>query len=137
MNALRVFALLLLLGSSAQAPTKPVPPLDGTWQVTSMVMNGQDLDSSDVVIRISGNSYVQLQQGRVEERGTLIVDRSASPMAIDFVIVEGVAASMTQRGIVESTGDTLRLHVSQPGGATRPADFRPLRDSMLITAIRK
>jgi uncharacterized protein (TIGR03067 family) len=102
-----------------------------------MIINGQAVSSGDVSIEFSGTDYAQIQQGRVEERGTFIVDRSQAPMAIDFVVVEGVAANMMQHGIVEISGDTLRLHLSRPGEVIRPADFRPLRDYMLITAIRQ
>jgi len=87
-----------------------------------MVINGQTLAGSDgdLLLEFSGTDYVQLRQGRVDERGTFMVDRSASPMAIDFVIVEGAAANMTQRGIVEIAGETLRLQLSGPGDAIRP-----------------
>ena len=137
-SALLTYVLVLAAGGATQAPGNAVPSLDGTWEVASIVVNGQAVDSSGgVLIRISGSGYVQMQQGQVDERGTVIVDRSASPMAIDFVIAEGAAANMTQRGIVEVSGETLRLHLSRPGEATRPADFRPLRDHMLIAAIRK
>ena len=136
--ALVTYVLVLAAGATTQAPNNGVPSVDGNWRITSMIINGQAVGSSgDVSIEFSGTDYAQVQQGRVEERGTFVVDRSAAPMAIDFAIAEGAAANMTQRGIVEISGDTLRLHLSQPGEAIRPADFRPLRDRMLITAIRQ
>src|SRR5262245_29721593 len=112
-SALLTYVLVLAAGGATQAPGNAAPSVDGRWQVTSMAMNGQTLTGSDgdLLLEFSGTDYVQLRQGRVDERGTFIVDRSASPMAIDFVIVEGAAANMTQRGIVEIAGDALRLQL--------------------------
>jgi len=136
--ALVTYVLVLAAGATTQAPNNGAPSVDGNWRITSMIINGQAVSSSgDLSIEFSGTDYAQVQQGRVEERGTFIVDRSAAPMAIDFAILEGAATNMTQRGIVEISGDTLRLHLSQPGEVIRPADFKPLRDRMLITAIRQ
>ncbi len=50
------------------------------------------------------------------------VDRSKTPMAIDYYNTEGGNAGKTQLGIYELNGTTLRLCLAAPG-QERPADF--------------
>jgi len=134
-----ILSLILAVGAADQGtPSQERAALDGTWLVTSLFLNGVYRgDAAEVAIMITGNAYEQDVNGQVNERGTLRVDPSKKPMTIDFIITEGSAQNTTQLGIVEVSGDTLKLHLNQPGANGRPADFNPLDDHMLIIARKK
>jgi len=134
-----ILSLLLVLGSSVEtAPPLERTALEGTWLVTSLSLNGQVYSGggTEIGITIAGNTYEQSVNGQVNERGTITVDPSMIPMRIDFLIIEP-AQTTTQLGIVEITGDTLKLHLNMPGANGRPADFNPLADHFLLIAKKK
>ena len=135
-----ILPIILLFGTATPStvPQERVT-LDGTWLVTSLSLNGQVFggDGSELLITIVGDSYEQAVDGNVNERGTIKVDLSKKPIAIDFVITEGFAQTTTQLGIAEMSGRTLKLHLNQPGANGRPVDFNPLADHMLIIATKK
>ena len=134
-----ILSLLLVLGSSVEtAPPQERTALEGTWLVTSLSLNGQVYSGggTEIAITIAGNTYEQSVNGQVNERGTITVDPSMIPMRIDFLIIEP-AQTTTQLGIVEITGDTLKLHLNMPGANGRPADFNPLADHFLLIAKKK
>ena len=119
-----VVIVAFTMGGAAQE-TKPAtaPSLDGTWIVTSI--NGEEAPAGSpvVTLTIKGDKYHQALGGEVNERGTIKVDASKKPMTIDLAISEGPDAGKTQLGIVEVTGDTIRLNLDTPGAGRRPADF--------------
>jgi uncharacterized protein (TIGR03067 family) len=125
-------ALALANTSAAQDKTTP---LEGVWRIVSVAFDGAANSASDTrtFLTFHGNTYTQEVDGTVNERGTIRLDQTKKPMTIDFIITEG--ATMTQLGIVEVDGETLRLHVNA-GTLTRPSDFRPLPENFLIVARR-
>jgi uncharacterized protein (TIGR03067 family) len=126
-----VLALALVNPSAVQDKT----PLEGAWRVVSVAINGRVAETGDstTVLRFNGNTYTQEVDGTVNERGTIRLDQTKKPMTIDFIITEDPV--MTQLGVVEVDGATLRLHINR-GTATRPSDFRALPENFLIVAQR-
>ena len=115
---------LLLVGSAvAQTPatsiSKAFTPLQGTWVLTSP--DGQSvMPGAELALVITGDSYSQTVNGESTERGTIKLDSSKKPMAIDLIITEGDDAGKTQLGLIEVTGDTMKGALNVPGGAERP-----------------
>src|SRR2546426_11242784 len=108
-----ILSMIFAFGSAGQGtPPQEQATLDGTWLVTSLSSNGQVYggDGAEVAITITGNIYEQAVNGQVNERGTIKLDRSKKPMTIDFIITEGDASKTTQFGILEVTGETMKLH---------------------------
>jgi uncharacterized protein (TIGR03067 family) len=109
---------LALASVMAQAPAA----MEGTWVLTAA--EGKPAPAGiHVAMTISGNTYQAATNGTIDERGTIRVDQTARPMAVDLVIAEGRSAGKTQAGIVEISGDTMRLALLEPGITGRPSDF--------------
>ena len=111
-------ALALLFATTvyAQVPIK----LQGTWVITSA--EGRKLPAgAHVAMVIGADGYQGITNGKINERGTMKVDASVKPMAIDLVISEGTSAGKTQLAVAEVSGDTLQLALAEPGAASRPS----------------
>jgi uncharacterized protein (TIGR03067 family) len=139
MRPLSILSALLVLSAPLRAQQPSVPkelaPLQGRWQLTSV--NGEMVDASTTAVFIvTGEGYLQGENGKVSERGTLRVDPAKKPMTIDFIITAGKYQNMTQLGIFEINGDTIRVQVNQPGAKERPTDFA-LRDGYDLVIAKK
>lgn len=121
-----IIALLVLVAVPVFAQSKPpaVPkalaPLQGTWVLTTPA--GQPLaQSGELTIEVTGDKYAQAVNGTVNERGSVKVDATKTPMWIDLTITEGTDAGKTQIGLLEVKGDTLSGLLKYPGDTVRPA----------------
>lgn len=109
---------VLVTALHAQAPT----PMHGTWVITAA--EGQPVPAGlHAAMVITAKGYQGVTNGTIDERGTLVVDETKTPATIDLVISEGKSAGKTQIGVVELTGDTMRLALAEPGITTRPTGF--------------
>lgn len=116
--------LSLLLATAGQAPQEApkvtAAMLQGNWAVASF--NGEPIPAeAEAFLVFSGDKYEQWTGSNVDERGTIKLDTSKKPMAIDLIIVEGGDAGKTQLGVFELSGDTLSVTLATPGDLTRPA----------------
>ena len=94
--------------------------LDGTWVVTSLNVNGRVIPGTgQSIFRFAGYTYEHVIDGTIRERGIIDVDEAKQPMTIDFIIEAGAPPNTIQRDLIESEGDTLRLHV-ELGSGVRP-----------------
>jgi uncharacterized protein (TIGR03067 family) len=88
-------------------------------------------------LTFTGDKYEQALGGTVNERGTIKLDASKKPMTIDLAIGEGTDAGKAQLGIVEVSGDTMKLHLDSPGAGQRPTDFTGKDGSFMVIAKKK
>ncbi|HEY7501921.1 MAG TPA: TIGR03067 domain-containing protein [Vicinamibacterales bacterium] len=134
-----VAALVLVTGLVTQGTNKTTKAagLQGTWTVTSL--NGQSATegSPELTLTFTGDKYQQAVGGKVNERGTFKVDGSKKPMTIDFAITEGDDAGKTQLGIVEVSGDTVRMAAGAPAAAQRPTDFAVKDGALVVVGKRR
>jgi uncharacterized protein (TIGR03067 family) len=119
-----ILILTMLFATAGQTPKdtapKPADALQGSWAVASF--NGQDIPAeAEAFLVFKGDKYEQWTGTTVDERGSIKLDTSKKPMAIDLIIVEGGDAGKTQLGVFEITGDTLNLTLGVPGETVRPA----------------
>lgn len=111
--------VLLVAGFSASQDQKPLAALQGTWALTSV--EGQGLPSGvHVGLVFDGDKYHGVRSGKIDERGTIKLDGTATPIAIDLVISEGKYAGKTQLGLVAVTDDAMTLVLAEPGSPARP-----------------
>jgi uncharacterized protein (TIGR03067 family) len=102
-----------------------VAELAGEWSMISGTLDGQPLDKNLVG---SGRRVVEASEmtvlfgPQVYSKAKFTVDRSKSPMAIDYYNTQGSNAGKMQPGIYELNGKTLRLCFAAPG-RERPGDF--------------
>lgn len=116
--------LSLLFATAGQAPQEApkvtAAMLQGNWAVASF--NGEPIPAeAEAFLVFTGDKYEQWTGSNVDERGTIKLDTSKKPMAIDLIIVEGGDAGQTQLGVFELSGDTLNITLTTPGNAARPA----------------
>jgi uncharacterized protein (TIGR03067 family) len=125
----------------AQPAEDAQKPLQGTWTATKAARDGQAAD--DVVghrLSLTGNRFqIQSADGQPLYAGTVRVDPSATPAAIDFEHTEGALKGQAWQGIYALDGDTLAICDNAPNlDKGRPAAFEATRGSgyVLITFTR-
>jgi uncharacterized protein (TIGR03067 family) len=112
---------------------KAFAPLQGAWIVNDI--NGQTPESMSLVFK--GDQYEHVVNGEVVERGAIKLDAAKKPIAIDLVIQEGTDAGKLQPGIVEVTGDTMKLKLAAPADTTRPKTFDTEEGFMLVSLTKQ
>jgi uncharacterized protein (TIGR03067 family) len=125
----------------AQPTTDAPKNLQGTWTATTAARDGTAAD--DVVghrLSLTGNRFqIQAKDGTLLYAGTVRMDPSATPAAIDFAHTAGDLTGQVWQGIYALDGDTLTICDNAPHLAKgRPAAFEAKRGSgyVLITFTR-
>lgn len=136
--ALLAALLVVATGLAAQTPSpelsKELKALQGTWVLTTADGQSMDGGGTEIDLAITGEKYTQTANGQVVERGSLRVDGSKSPIAIDLMIQEGDDANKTQLGVLQLGENTITCKLAAPGAADRPKDFTPSDGSFTFTA---
>jgi uncharacterized protein (TIGR03067 family) len=100
-----------LVPAFAQPAEEAQKKLQGTWTATKAERDGKAAD--DVVghrLSFTGNRFqIQSKDGKPLYAGTVRVDPSAKPAAIDFEHTEGALKGKTWKGIYALDGDTLTI----------------------------
>jgi uncharacterized protein (TIGR03067 family) len=130
--------LILGTGLVLAQPTEQAQQLQGTWIATKAERNGKAAD--DVVghrLSFTGNRFqIQSKDGKPLYAGTVRVDPTAKPAAIDFEHTEGVVKGKAWKGIYGLDGDTLTICDNAPNlDERRPTAFEAKSGSgyVLIT----
>jgi uncharacterized protein (TIGR03067 family) len=115
-----------LVPAFAQPAEEAQKKLQGPWTATTAERDGQAAD--DVVghrLSFAGNRFqIQSKDGKLLYAGTVRVDPSAKPAAIDFEHTEGAVKGKAWKGIYALDGDTLTICDNAPNlAARRPAAF--------------
>ena len=143
MHRLTLAMCWLILGTwLAPAVAQPAEDakkrLQGTWTATRAERDGKAAD--DVVghrLSFTGNRFqIQSQDGKRLYAGTVRVDPSAKPAAVDFEHTEGTLKGKAWKGIYALDGDTLTMCDNAPNlSKGRPAAFEAKSGSeyVLIT----
>jgi uncharacterized protein (TIGR03067 family) len=140
MRSLMTLSALLLMSVPAAADGGK---LDGTWQITAMIEDGEvvapatvrDKLAKDGRLTISGQSITVARPGTGEKKTILFVtDPKANPPTLDLAGADKVGS----KGIYLLSGDTLLVCVSGHGIAERPRDFgsAPGSQAVLLTLKR-
>ena len=133
---------IVLVPAFAQPVVEAQKKLQGTWTATKAERDGSAAD--DVVghrLSVIGNHFqIRSQDGKRLYAGTVRLDPSAKPAAIDFEHKEGALGGKAWKGIYALAGDTLRVCDNAPNlDKSRPAAFEATRGSgyVLITFKRE
>jgi uncharacterized protein (TIGR03067 family) len=125
----------------AQPSADAAKSLTGAWTATRAQRDGQP--AADVVgprLSFSGNRFrIQSRDGTTLYAGTVRLDPSAKPAAIDFAHAEGLLKGKSWKGVYAVDGDTLTICDNAPSpDMARPAAFEAPRGSgyVLITFAR-
>ena len=104
---------------------EPAPELAGEWKMVSGTLSGQKLDKTMLNSGrrvVEGNDMAVFFGPQAYAKAKFTVDRSKTPMSIDYYNTEGANAGKIQHGIYELDSKTLRLCLAAPG-QPRPDDF--------------
>jgi uncharacterized protein (TIGR03067 family) len=117
--------LVLSFAQSASAE-EAQKNLQGSWTATKAERDGKP--AGDVVgnrLSFTGNRFrIQSKDGKPLYAGSIRVDPSAKPAAIDFEHTQGVLKGKTWKGIYALDGDTLTICDNAPNlDKGRPAAF--------------
>jgi uncharacterized protein (TIGR03067 family) len=131
-----------LVPAFAQPAEEAHKKLQGTWMATQAERNGKTAD--DVLghrLSFTGNRFqIQSKDGKPLYAGTVRVDPSAKPTAIDFEHTEAALKGKAWKGIYALDADTLTICDNAPNlDKGRPAAFEAKSGSgyVLITFKRE
>lgn len=121
-----VCGLILGAGLVVAQPAGDQTKLQGAWTATKAERDGKSAD--DVVghkLTFTGNRFqIVSKDGKSLYAGTVRLDPSAKPAAIDFDLTDGALKGKTWKGIYALDGDALRICDNAPNlDATRPVAF--------------
>lgn len=119
---------------AADAKDDDLKKLQGSWE-TSAVFNGKKAPDSTVVIKDSTYAVLDKDGKKVEE-GTLKLDPSKKPKAIDSTASEGTDKGQTMLGIYEFDGDTIKICFARVG-KDRPKEFVSKEGSDTVLFVMK
>jgi len=109
-----------------EAVAKDLQAFEGTWRLSSKEEDGKrfgEEEIKDVIGTIDGSGKVSVRRGdKVINEGTVKLDPTKKPKAIDITFTAGERKGQMVLGIYEIEGDTFRVCVARPGDE-RPAEF--------------
>jgi uncharacterized protein (TIGR03067 family) len=111
-------------GPNEDAAAKDLKRMEGDWVVVSMEVDGLKVPDEDAMAyfrTVKGDEYTVSRYRRVAGKGTIRLDATKKPRAIDARPAgDGEAKSLL--GIYEFDGNKLKLCFARPG-AERPTEF--------------
>ena len=137
LGILALSLLFVMPGQNAQDDNKKeLEKLQGTWAIA--IFNGQELPpEAQAFLVFNGDKYEQLNNGSVDERGTIKIDPKTKPMSIDLLIAEGTDAGKTQPGVYEMIDSTtLSIGLAVPGTTTRPSAITNAELQVLLKKVK-
>src|SRR5262245_34557365 len=99
--------------------------LGGEWIPVALVTDGKAMPDEWLKFgsRVtSGNEMKVVFGGQVMAHAKMRIDETVTPMAVDYLNLEGRQAGTVSWGIMEWVGDEIRIHMAKPGDSS-PTDF--------------
>src|SRR5262245_543152 len=136
--------VVVLAAAAVAADPVPLPTgLDGVWEITGVIDNGEAVTpaqvrerlAKDARIHIRGQGISLIQPTTGTRRDLLFTaDPSAQPKSIDLFNTQAVGG----KGIYQQNADTLAICICGPSATQRPAGFTstPGSRNLLITLRR-
>ena len=94
-------------------------PLQGRWDVVEAPgMKGIPRGMAGLIFK--GDKYEGFTENKIDERGTVSLDTSHKPASIALVIADGDDKGKIQLGLIEVSGDSMRLVLNSPGDPKLP-----------------
>jgi uncharacterized protein (TIGR03067 family) len=122
---LLVLLALVALGTDEDASRRDLEKMQGDWAATEMTSDGVKLaaDDAQALFRtIKGDKYTVFRFDRPIGKGTLKLDATKMPRAIDVVPDAAGGKGKPMLGIYRIDGDKLELCFAGPG-KERPTSF--------------
>ena len=131
-------------GSGARADDKAdlekeLRKFQGAWTIESSEAGGKELPSGElkgVILTFEGDKHTVKKGDEVLQAGTMKLDLSKSPKAIDVTITQGPEKGAVMLGIYELSGDTLKVCFDAEG-KKRPTQFKTAPGSETFVIVHK
>ena len=125
-----VLAATVSLANAADAKQEAIRKdrewIEGTWQVTELVVNGNPAKEEDArkitVVNGSDGTWSLRLDGNEITKGTSTIDPTQKPKAIDFTPTTGESKGDVHLGVYEF-GDDVRTLCFAPAGQDRPTEL--------------
>ena len=127
------FSAICALILSHAASADDLKAMAGKWKIEKAEAGGKEVESDDlktVLLTIIGERYEVLVKDK-QDAGTLKIDETQMPKAIDSTDTEGDDVGKVIKAIYEISGDTMRVCYALDGGE-RPTEFATKPDTALL-----
>jgi uncharacterized protein (TIGR03067 family) len=136
MKRLPFFLVVLVLaagadGAKEDAAAADLKRMQGNWLVVSMEVDGLKVPDDDAMAlfrSVKGDRYTVSRYRKVVGKGTVKLDATKKPRAIDALPAGASGEAKALLGIYEFEGNKLKLCFARPGMA-RPTEFSAKEDS--------
>jgi uncharacterized protein (TIGR03067 family) len=130
---------VLASGLRADKSSEDQKKLQGTWQVTTLQRDGEDVDKTQVNIEFlfKGDQVTIKRQNQEDIQATFKLTPAAKPKLIDLKLTAGPDKDKDVEGIYQFQGDELRLCVAKPDNKNRPTEFATKAGSETILLVLK
>jgi uncharacterized protein (TIGR03067 family) len=121
--------VVLAAGETSDPSKEDLQRMQGDWAAEAMVRDGQRLPDEDVQAyfrTVKGDTYSVFRFTKAAGKGTMKVDATKTPKAIDFTPDGGKTPPIA--AIYALDGDTLTICLAQPG-KPRPTKLAAEADS--------
>jgi len=118
-------------GAKDEEAAKDLKKMQGDWVVVSMEVDGMripDDDAQALFRTVKGDKYTVSRYRKTAGKGTIKLDATKKPRAIDALPAGAKGDAKALLGIYEFEGDKLKLCFARPGVA-RPTEFSAKEDS--------
>lgn len=124
------FLLLVLAFTGAEGPSeddaaKDLKRMEGDWIVVSMEVDGMKIPDEDAMAyfrTVKGDQYTMSRYRKIAGKGTIRLDATKKPRAIDAQPAGAAAQGKSVLGIYEFDGNKLKLCFARLG-SERPTEF--------------
>ncbi len=131
-----ILLLVLLFAAGAEEPknndaARDLKRMEGDWAAVSMEVDGVKVPDEDAMAyfrSVKGDQYTVSRYRKVLGKGTIRLDATKKPRAIDALPAGASGEGKSLLGIYEFDGNKLKLCFARPGSA-RPTEFASKEDS--------
>jgi uncharacterized protein (TIGR03067 family) len=110
----------------------------GTWvDIYAEKAGKKQEDVGDHEVKFDGETFSVADHGQVQEKGTIKLDPSKKPKAIDLRIRDRNDEEKTVLGIYTWDGKNLKLCWGEPGGENRPTEFTTTLQGGFLVVVKR
>ncbi len=118
---------------------KELEKFQGRWTFESSEADGKELPAAELkgfILTFEGDKHTVKKGDELIQAGTMKLDPSKSPKAIDVTITVGPGKGTVMLGIYELSGDTLKVCFDAQG-KKRPTEFKSAPGSEIFVNVHK
>jgi RNA polymerase sigma factor (sigma-70 family) len=110
----------------------------GTWVEVYVEKAGQKQEPvGDHQVKFDGETFSVADRGDVREKGTIKLNPSKNPMEIDIRVEGRNNEEKIVLGIYTWDGENLKLCGGEPGGGTRPTEFKTTPEGGFLLVVKR